>query len=268
MKMDETRKKAITYSIRALLQNKDLQGMAKELYQKRQSEKEVSIYLPLANDCANKIISGAAVNMEDFDIDCCFNLKDTTLLGELEKLKVLSVKLITEGDDSAGNYIGFVAFVKINNPKFIEQVNEWAEDAYYSDLINTFEAGQQKKNTTRNNIGQREDANKLIFYKSIGKVAYCGKEGKKYEAELNPEGNPFKLLIFLAKRPNEYFEPEKLDEAVLNPPRGHADHPLPDRRVRDTIREIRKQLKLKREDDFFLINKCRYGVKCSVELRP
>lgn len=266
MKIDKTRIKAITYSIQALLQNKDLQGVAKELYQNRQSEKEVSIYLPLANDCANKIISRAAVNMDDFDIDGCFDLKDKMLLAELEKLKVLSIKVITEGEDSAGNYIGFVAFVKINNPKFIEQVNEWAEDAYYSDLINTFEPRQQKQNTTGNNIGQQEDANKLVFHKSIGKVTYCGKDGNKYEGDLNPEGNPYKLLRFLAKSPNVYFNPEELGKSVLNPPRRDAD-PLPDRRVRDTIREIRDQLKLKKDDGFFITNKCMYGVKCTVELQ-
>lgn len=129
--MDKTRIKAITYSLRSLLEDIDLQGVAKELYQKRNSEKEVSIFLPLANDCADKIASGVATNIGSSDLKDCWNLKDTMLLGELEKFKVLAVKLITEGDDSAGRTIGFVAIVKINNQSFLEYLNGWVDDLSY-----------------------------------------------------------------------------------------------------------------------------------------
>lgn len=112
--------------------------------------------------------------------------------------------------------------------------------------------------------------NKLIFYKTDGRTSYiydyASNPKETYHSKFNPKTNPYKLLEFLTKNPNQKYPVKDLVK-LLNDLRSDVNFPDNDRRVRDTIQIIRKRLKLLNEHDFFIIDKKEYGIKCNVELR-
>lgn len=108
----------------------------------------------------------------------------------------------------------------------------------------------------------------LIVFVKNGKVFYTGNaQYKTYEATFNPSGNNYKLLILLAGMPGKEFSSKEIAK-VLNSPRRGAEDSSPERRVSDTIKDIKKELQISEEDNFFTRNNNMHGINCRVELNP
>lgn len=75
--------------------------------------------------------------------------------------------------------------------------------------------------------------------------------------------NQHNFLIKFLKNPNNYI-PEKELIKLLNEPRSHADFAEESRRVRDTVRALRKNLKI--SEKILKANNRSYGLFCSVTL--
>jgi len=107
--------------------------------------------------------------------------------------------------------------------------------------------------------------NTLQFNKSTGDVVYTDKLGNAHQGHLSPRGNSYLLLSFLSDNPRKVFTADEI-EKVLNKQRRDA-FSTPDRRVRDTIQTIRKELKIVNDkvNDFFLVDKG-FGLTCKVEI--
>ncbi len=118
----------------------------------------------------------------------------------------------------------------------------------------------------RPSVTVSKSKDKLVFYIRTGKTLYFDKKGQEHKAEFRPKTNPYLLLKFLSKSPVETFTSEEIAKELRNPRRGGEDS-TPDRRVRDTMEAVRKGLKLTEEDDFFIVDKGSFGLKCDVELR-
>lgn len=114
----------ITYSIRKLIQDKDIQWMVSGLYKNMRSEEAVFVSLPLANKRFNKIADDPDHEGAEKLNELCFNLEDSMLLNELLELKIISISREGMGDDD-----DFAVYVKINNPEFIEELHEWVKDS-------------------------------------------------------------------------------------------------------------------------------------------
>lgn len=111
----------INYSLRKLLQDRDIQAVVSDLYKSRKSTDVVTVFLPLANKRLAEIgFDPNHKNRENLVV--CFTLNDSLLLNELFKLGVLSKEEGTDDDE------GLSAFVKINSPEFIERLYEWVKD--------------------------------------------------------------------------------------------------------------------------------------------
>ena len=124
-------KTGLNYTIRKLVQIKEVQNIVRFLYENRHSKDEVEIFLPLVNNCVNATIKKAAVNMDNFNLDPCYSLEDFTFLKELEVSKVISIKDLCDRDES-GDYTRSggddLALVTIGKPKFIETLCGWVND--------------------------------------------------------------------------------------------------------------------------------------------
>lgn len=119
---------SITFSLRKLIQDEDIQSLIADLYGKRKETVMTTVFLPLANKRIAEIgFDPDHEGAENFE-ELCFSLDDTLLLTELEKLKVLSIKIFTVDDDGGS----FIAMVKIINQEYIQQIYEWITD---KDLI-------------------------------------------------------------------------------------------------------------------------------------
>lgn len=122
MKMNDF---VISYSLRQLAQNKDIQNIVLKLNEKKSSKDIVSVYLPLANECISKIAENP--NLRDQGFDSCYELSDSKLINDLIKIKVLSTAndyVFTEDDDGS-----VVADIMISNPSFIGHYYQWIKDA-------------------------------------------------------------------------------------------------------------------------------------------
>jgi len=105
----------------------------------------------------------------------------------------------------------------------------------------------------------------LINVKS-GWVMYTVSSRVAYDANFAISENPFRLLLYLSGRIGQTFYPGELIK-TLKPPRKGYEHASPERRIRDTIQQIRKKLELtNREDSFFIIEKTpngsKFGINC------
>lgn len=108
---------------------------------------------------------------------------------------------------------------------------------------------------------------KLVFNYN-GELKYITPTGKIYTAKFLKRNNSYKLLVYLTSNPAEEHASTELVK-VLNKVRADGDFPDKDRRVRDTIQNIRKQLgiiKANKQDDFFIVNKKNYGLGCAIEI--
>lgn len=103
--------------------------------------------------------------------------------------------------------------------------------------------------------------NKLIFYPKDGKVFYNSNE----QITFAPGTNPYLLISFLSTKPGVLFTAQEVAE-VLNVPRSGGQDSTPDRRVRDTIKTIRKGLGLSDNDDIFIVSKG-FGFNCDIEIK-
>lgn len=115
----------ISYTLRQLAKDKNIQHIVKELNERKSSKDIIPIYLPLANECINKIADDP--NLHEQGFNSCYELSDSLLINELINIKVLSTPndyVFTENDNGL-----FVADIIINNPDFIEHYYEWIKDA-------------------------------------------------------------------------------------------------------------------------------------------
>lgn len=113
-----------------------------------------------------------------------------------------------------------------------------------------------KQNINIENIGKEL----LIISQETGKVSFINKVGKKYEVEFKTYTNSFKLLMFLCHHPKTLHSYKTLSEQI-NKPRSHSDHPSIDRRIRDTVKEIKDKL-----NGIPLTTDRGYKLDCSVQI--
>lgn len=106
---------------------------------------------------------------------------------------------------------------------------------------------------------------RLILYLNSGETIYFPLSSNNTKTIFAPDDNTYKLLLFLGQNVGRVFTPEEIE--LSNPKQGGEDS-TPEQRVRDTIKAIRKGLDILKEDDFFIIDKVKFGVKCNIELRP
>lgn len=121
------------------------------------------------------------------------------------------------------------------------------------------------QNIIRGDIVDR--SNTLEFYKGSGDVIYLDKSGKPRKGHFNPRDNGYLLLAFLTQYPGRVFTADETVK-VLKKERSDGDSGA-DRRVRDTIQTIRKELGLVKDkvNDFFIVEKG-FSIGCKVELKP
>lgn len=114
---------AIPYSLRKLVEDKNIQNMIAELNEKKDEKGGISIYFPLANSCMNRIALNPNLYEEGFD--SCFKLNDSLLVNELIRMKILSKSSDCYGwDDDTSSVYGLV----IEKPNYIKHLYEWARE--------------------------------------------------------------------------------------------------------------------------------------------
>lgn len=127
------------------------------------------------------------------------------------------------------------------------------------------------RNNKQKIIDQRgmlaDRSNTLEFYKSTGNVTYIDRSGKNHTGHFGPRDNGYLLLSLLIQYPGKIYTADQTAE-VLNKAREYSDS-TPDRRARDTIQTIRKELGLVKDkvNDFFIVDKG-FGLNCKVEIKP
>lgn len=143
----------------------------------------------------------------------------------------------------------------------IERNKEWNEDRRSRELKEALEeVGEKQKSVMLAHLRT------LTVFLQTGKTVFTGnKQYRSYQAKFDPSDNSYKLLVFLATR----FIPEPAEKIaeVLNEPRSNSNSPTPERRVRDTIKQIRHALQITKQDDFFIVSKNKFGINCNTELR-
>lgn len=111
-----------------------------------------------------------------------------------------------------------------------------------------------------------EQINPKLSFSYSGKIVYKYPSGNTYRSDLNKNNNAYKLLFLLVQNPYRYFSVEELNHK-LNKQREGANA-TPERRVRDTIQEIREGLGLNKEHphDFFTVKANTFGINCDSEI--
>lgn len=104
---------------------------------------------------------------------------------------------------------------------------------------------------------------KIIFYQN-GNVIYISPKGHEYKGILTRDTNAYKLLKYLVQNPHQSFDADKLVEQINNPRQGSDS--TPDRRIRDTIQEIREKLGIPGNEDIFHLGKG-FELNCDSELK-
>lgn len=102
----------------------------------------------------------------------------------------------------------------------------------------------------------------LILYRD-GNVSFTTVSGNVKKGKFRIKSNPYNLLLYMSKEPYKIFS---FDELVvfLKKPRSESDS-TNERRVRDTIQSIRKELKLA-EGELFIVD-YGFGLNCDVQIR-
>ncbi|MDP2672155.1 MAG: hypothetical protein Q8O68_01445 [Candidatus Daviesbacteria bacterium] len=104
----------------------------------------------------------------------------------------------------------------------------------------------------------------------LAKAIYVSKSGTPYEGEFDMSDNPYLLLKYLCVYPHKLFKKTEIELLgnALNPLKGGAFDRDDERRVRDTLTYIRKQMSLKnnKQDDPF-VSAHGFGLICDVELK-
>lgn len=122
---------------------------------------------------------------------------------------------------------------------------------------------EMRPNTGKNIIRmeqKREDTGLTLHLKS-GKVYYVAPSNNVYLGHLRPGSNGYLLLRHLMLQQTGLVLPYK--ELVLQLNKQHTNIDSDDtRRVRDAVQSVRKALKLKEDDDFFITN-FGFGLNCT-----
>lgn len=99
---------------------------------------------------------------------------------------------------------------------------------------------------------------KHLIISSKGKLIYKS-NGVTYDATMNPTDNTFLLVSYIATSPYKEFDASTIEKKLNRPKHGGEDS-VPERRVRDTVSNIRELLKLPKEELFLKPNKNRYSL--------
>ena len=180
--------------------------------------------------------------------------KPTSINEQIIIEKFIKDKIIIEtrersdfqvGVDKNGNpeSAGIGYFFKVNRSRFDKLHNK------YKEIIKQYETAEEKGDTLTFNIN--------------GEVSYISPTGELYKTKLTKNSNSYNLLSFLVDQPKKLFNFSELAEK-LNRPRGHAQAPSDERRVRDTIQSIKKALKYYGKDLF--LSDYGFGIKCKVNI--
>lgn len=95
-------------------------------------------------------------------------------------------------------------------------------------------------------------------------VSYTSNYQKQYMANFGTTSNEYRLLNHLSNNPNKVFSAKQLG-GVLKQVRRDVDVPDDERRVRDTIRQIRVKLNLIGNPDDPFVSSNGFGLECKVE---
>jgi hypothetical protein len=103
----------------------------------------------------------------------------------------------------------------------------------------------------------------LTIYSNGQIEFYSSRENKVKEAKFKVGSSSYKLIRFLAENPNKVFTFDKLAEKINKP--GPLNDSLPEMRIRNAVKDIRKKLGLLKEEMFF----ASYGfsINCKVEIK-
>lgn len=106
----------------------------------------------------------------------------------------------------------------------------------------------------------------LEFYKNTGEIIYTDKSNTKHKGRFGLRDNGYLLLAFLAENPGKTFTAKEL-AVNLNNARSESIS-TDDRRIRDTIQTIRKELGLikNKANDIFMVDKG-FGIGCKIEIK-
>ena len=110
---------------------------------------------------------------------------------------------------------------------------------------------------------------KLNFQSEVGLLKinlFTGEaQFNNYSFKFRKGFNPFMLLSFLCTNPKQQYKYDLLS-SMLNDARRNSEDSLPEKRVRDTLQSISRQLKLNSQSDLFLKGKGTVGLNCDVQL--
>lgn len=95
-------------------------------------------------------------------------------------------------------------------------------------------------------------------------VSYISTSQKPHEANFGIASNEYRLLNHLSNNPNKVFTAKQLG-SVLKQVRQDVDVPDDERRVRDTIRQIRVKLNLNGNPNDPFVSSNGFGLMCKVE---
>jgi hypothetical protein len=116
---------SIPYSLRKLILDKEVHDVIIELNSKRNSTEPVTIYLPQSDKDFEDLMCHPN-RRETVDVNECFMNNDSYLIDELKRLGIITKKKDAYGwDDHTGSLYGIL----INEPVFIEHLNEWVKDS-------------------------------------------------------------------------------------------------------------------------------------------
>lgn len=141
---------------------------------------------------------------------------------------------------------------------FVDSLREIRQQGRYAELGKKISKGELIPTKVANY------ENKLILYRN-GRTIYIENYKNVYEYKFNLKTNPHLLLLFLAQNPTKTFSVIELDKKLKA--QRHNANSTEERRIRDTIQEIRRKLKLNESSDFLTVDRKIFGIRCSSEFR-
>lgn len=103
----------------------------------------------------------------------------------------------------------------------------------------------------------------LTLSKETGTVSYFSNQGNKHEAKFQTKSNSFRVLYLLATHKDEPLKIMAISK-VLKKVSSLAKNNDPDRRVRDSIKDINKKMKLNKSNTFIKVTQKQFVITCEI----
>lgn len=112
------------------------------------------------------------------------------------------------------------------------------------------------------------EPNTLIMHLNSGKIILYSKSTKKYIGLFTPNTHPYSLLKYFAQNPYKSITSNEVKNILVST-RQDGEYRSPEDLLRNTVKDIRKNMKLsyRNPDDFIRVQYKKYSINCDVLLK-